>query len=39
MSTTLQQTPFRIVSDFQPTGDQPQAIEKLVSGLERGLRE
>ena len=40
MSTTLQQqTSFRVVSEFQPTGDQPQAIEKLVSGLERGLRE
>ncbi|MBI2019939.1 excinuclease ABC subunit UvrB [Candidatus Daviesbacteria bacterium] len=24
---------FMIVSDFKPTGDQPQAIEKLVSGL------
>ncbi len=29
---------FKLVSDFQPTGDQPQAIEKLVSGLERGDR-
>ena len=27
---------FRLVSDFEPTGDQPQAIEKLVEGLERG---
>jgi excinuclease ABC subunit B len=25
--------PFRLVSDFQPTGDQPQAIAKLVEGL------
>jgi excinuclease ABC subunit B len=24
---------FKIVSDFEPTGDQPQAIEKLVSGV------
>jgi excinuclease ABC subunit B len=24
---------FKLVSDFQPTGDQPQAIEKLVAGL------
>ncbi|MBI4202248.1 MAG: DEAD/DEAH box helicase family protein, partial [Chloroflexi bacterium] len=39
-TTTLQShTPFRVVSEFQPTGDQPQAVEKLVSGLERGLRE
>ncbi len=29
---------FKLVSDFQPTGDQPQAIESLVSGLERGDR-
>ena len=30
--------PFKIVSDFKPTGDQPQAIEKLSEGLLRGLR-
>ncbi len=29
---------FRLVSDFAPTGDQPQAIEKLVDGLEKGYR-
>lgn len=28
---------FRIASDFQPAGDQPQAIEKLVAGLQSGL--
>lgn len=27
---------FNLKSDYQPTGDQPQAIEKLVSGLEHG---
>ena len=27
---------FKIVSDFKPTGDQPQAIEKLVNGLKKG---
>src|SRR6266480_4054967 len=27
---------FQIVSDFKPTGDQPQAVEKLVKGLEKG---
>ncbi|MCS7295944.1 MAG: DEAD/DEAH box helicase family protein, partial [Dehalococcoidia bacterium] len=27
---------FRLVSDFQPTGDQPQAIERLVEGVLRG---
>jgi excinuclease ABC subunit B len=25
---------FKLVSDFKPTGDQPQAIEKLTQGLE-----
>ncbi len=29
---------FKIVSDFAPTGDQPQAIDKLVDGVEKGLR-
>src|SRR5512143_3840300 len=28
---------FRIVSDFKPTGDQPQAIEKLSEGVTKGL--
>ena len=27
---------FRLVSDFQPRGDQPQAIAGLVAGLEKG---
>ncbi|GAG23189.1 unnamed protein product, partial [marine sediment metagenome] len=27
---------FRIVSDFGLTGDQPQAVDKLVEGLEEG---
>jgi excinuclease ABC subunit B len=29
---------FKIVSDFQPTGDQPDAIDELVRGLQTGLR-
>ncbi|MCK9470021.1 MAG: excinuclease ABC subunit UvrB [Porticoccaceae bacterium] len=29
--------PFRIVSSYQPAGDQPRAIEELVAGLESGL--
>ncbi len=29
---------FKVVSDFQPTGDQPQAIAKLVEGLKQGLK-
>jgi excinuclease ABC subunit B len=28
---------FKIVSDFQPTGDQPEAIKQLVEGLEKGV--
>ncbi len=27
---------FRLVSDFEPTGDQPQAIHQLTDGLESG---
>ncbi|MGJ3238887.1 MAG: excinuclease ABC subunit UvrB [Anaerolineae bacterium] len=29
---------LRLVSDFAPTGDQPQAIEKLVANLEDGAK-
>ena len=29
---------FILVSDFEPTGDQPQAIEKLVEGIRKGYR-
>ena len=28
---------FKLISDFQPTGDQPEAITQLVSGLEKGV--
>ncbi len=36
-STTLPMTsPFRLKSEYQPKGDQPAAIKKLVEGLERG---
>jgi excinuclease ABC subunit B len=31
-------TPFKVVSLFEPAGDQPQAIEKLAHGVEEGLR-
>jgi excinuclease UvrABC helicase subunit UvrB len=27
---------FQVVSDYQPKGDQPQAIEKLAQGIEAG---
>ena len=29
---------FQLVSDFKPTGDQPQAIKKLVSNLQKNIR-
>ncbi len=29
--------PFQLVSPFQPAGDQPQAIEKLIAGFESGV--
>lgn len=28
---------FKLVSDFKPTGDQPQAIKKLVEGMNEGV--
>jgi|TARA_Y100000310_G_scaffold28361_1_gene26986 excinuclease ABC subunit B len=30
--------PFKIVSDFGLTGDQPQAVERLVDGLKKGYK-
>jgi excinuclease ABC subunit B len=30
--------PFKVVSDFEPAGDQPKAIEQLAQGIERGDR-
>jgi excinuclease ABC subunit B len=30
--------PFRLVSDFQPAGDQPKAIEELTASIEAGNR-
>src|SRR5919204_6096753 len=29
---------FQLISDFKPTGDQPQAIERLSAGVKRGLK-
>lgn len=29
---------FKLVSPYAPTGDQPQAIEKLVAGLDSGMK-
>ena len=30
---------FKLVSDFKPTGDQPQAVDSLIRGVERGYRQ
>lgn len=34
----LANAPFRVVSPYDPSGDQPQAIQKLADGVARGLR-
>ncbi len=34
---SVNQKPFMLHSDFKPAGDQPQAIAKLIDGLEAGL--
>lgn len=31
--------PFKLVSKYRPTGDQPEAIDQLVKGLENGVKE
>ena len=35
----MEEHKFKLVSPFKATGDQPEAIDQLVSGLENGLRE
>ncbi|MDE6836885.1 MAG: DEAD/DEAH box helicase family protein, partial [Acutalibacter sp.] len=30
---------FKLASKFQPTGDQPEAIDRLVKGISGGMRE
>ncbi len=34
----LSAAPLEVVSSYSPSGDQPQAIEKLARGIEEGLR-
>jgi len=34
---TFPNSPFRLFQPFQPAGDQPQAIAKLIEGIEDGL--
>ena len=35
--TQMQAKPFELVADFQPAGDQPEAIASLVEGFKAGL--
>src|ERR1700744_5196723 len=37
MGPCMEKIPFKLEADYEPAGDQPQAIEKLVSGLNEGL--
>jgi len=32
----MKNEPFKLVSSYRPAGDQPQAIDKLLSGLQKG---
>ena len=34
-----QHQPFELVTDYQPAGDQPQAIAKLVQGVKQGMQD
>ncbi|MBQ4591649.1 MAG: excinuclease ABC subunit UvrB [Clostridia bacterium] len=34
----MKNKPFKLVSPYKPTGDQPEAIEKLTAGLEAGMK-
>ena len=30
---------FKLVSDYQPTGDQPEAISQLIDGMDSGINQ
>jgi excinuclease ABC subunit B len=34
----MQNNKFKIVADYKPTGDQPQAIDKLTEGVGKGMK-
>ncbi|RIM66210.1 excinuclease ABC subunit B, partial [Staphylococcus arlettae] len=34
----MEHYPFKLVSDFEPEGDQPEAIRKIVNGVNAGER-
>jgi excinuclease ABC subunit B len=35
---SLKQVPFELVSDYKPSGDQPEAIRQIIEGVHRGDR-
>jgi len=35
----LESRPFELVSEFQPAGDQPEAIAELIAGIENDERD
>lgn len=35
--TQISSKPFEMVTEFEPSGDQPQAIAKLVDGVDKGM--
>ena len=37
--TQVLDKPFDLVTEFSPAGDQPQAIEKLVKGINQGMKD
>src|SRR4051794_21906597 len=37
-ATLARPMPFKLQAPYQPTGDQPQAIEELIDGVRRGDR-
>ncbi len=38
LNPTEQETPFKVVADFEPRGDQPQAIARLADGIANGMK-
>lgn len=36
--TQASSLPFELVTEYQPAGDQPKAIEKLVQGIDQGMK-
>ncbi len=38
LNPTEQETPFKVVADFEPRGDQPQAIARLADGIGSGMK-